>query len=231
MQLLPDLYRMEGVRGANCFLITTMDGKVVVVDTGMPGQSESILANISAIGKKPEDVKEIILTHADMDHSGSAMQLRERTGAKIAAHEWEALVLSGKRPVKQAKGILRIVFAALRIWMPPMLPFLADRVLQDGEVISGWKMIFTPGHTQGSICLYLAGKALLAGDALCCDKKGNPIPPIAMMSLDMPTAMQSVAYIATLEFDMLLPGHGVPCLERASERVAALISPKGRKNL
>jgi hydroxyacylglutathione hydrolase len=222
MQILPDLFMMDGVNGAHCFLLTTSEG-LMVVDTGMPGQVEKVLANLKALGKKPGDVKLIVLTHADLDHSGSAAALRERTGALIAAHEWDALALAGKRPGKKVRGPLRFVFAILGLLLPPLPLFSADRHLVEGEYVGEWKVLFTPGHTEGSISLFLEGKALIPGDALRCNKAGNPIPPAAALTHDMTTAMQSVARIAKLEFGILLPGHGAPCLENASKKVAPLI--------
>jgi hydroxyacylglutathione hydrolase len=221
MQILPDLFMMDGVRGAHCFLLTTREG-LIVVDTGMPGQMEKVLANIKAVGKKPEDVKLIVLTHADLDHSGSAAALRARTGAPIAAHELDALALAGTRPGKKVKGAIRVVFAILGLLLPPLPHFSADRYLSEGDQLGDWKVLFTPGHTEGSISLYLEGKALIPGDALRCDRAGSPIPPSAPLTHDMVTAMESVARLAKLKFGILLPGHGAPCLENASEKVIVI---------
>jgi hydroxyacylglutathione hydrolase len=222
MQILPDLFMMNGVSGAHCFLLTTVEG-LIVVDTGMPGQMEKVLANIQALGKKPEDVKLIVLTHADLDHSGSAAALRARTGAPIAAHELDALALAGKRPGKKVRGPIRLVFAVLGLLLPPMPLFSADRYLMEGDSVGTWRVLFTPGHTEGSISLYLDGEALIPGDALRCDRAGIPILPSAPLTNDMAVAMQSLARIAKLKFSIVLPGHGAPCLEKASEKIGTLI--------
>ena len=90
-----------------------------------------------------------------------------------------------------------------------------DVVLKDGDEIDGLKVIHTPGHTKGSICLYKPGEILFAGDALRTDKGGNPKPSPKMMNLDTREALESVEKLAALEFHVLLPGHGVPAINRA----------------
>jgi len=223
MKILPDIYRVDGIRGVNSYLVVSAEG-ITIVDTGMPAQAARILDAIRTIGKKPEDVKWIVLTHADLDHSGSAAQLREHTGAKIAAHTLEAQVLKGERPGKQPKGILRLGIGILGLFLPVRSPFSVDTLLKDGDAIAGWKVVHTPGHTEGSICLYRPGGALFVGDAMRCDKNGNPQPPSSAMSGNMRLAFQSIQIIADLDFESLLPGHGAPCLQGASQKVAALLS-------
>jgi hydroxyacylglutathione hydrolase len=228
LQILPTVHKVDNVPGANCYLVEIENG-VLVVDTGMPGQVEKILAGIRSIGRGPEDVKWILLTHADLDHSGSAAPLRECTGAKIAAHPAEAQVLSGELPGKQPKGLLRLVFAIIGVLLPARAPFSADHLLTDGEMIAGWKVVFAPGHTAGSICLYKEGTALFAGDAIRCDRKGNPRPPSSAMSGNMDLAWRSVAALAQLNFKTLLPGHGAVCLQAGSRKVAEMVRRHAEK--
>jgi hydroxyacylglutathione hydrolase len=222
MKIVPTIHRVDNVPGANCYLVEIENG-ILVVDTGMPGQADHILASIRSIGRRPEDVKWIVLTHADLDHSGSAAPLRERTGAKIAAHFAEVQVLSGERPGKQPKGMLRLAFGIIGFLLPARAPFRADHLLTDGETIAGWKVVFAPGHTAGSICLYKEGIALFVGDAMRCDRKGNPQPPSSAMSGNMNLAWHSMAALARLNFETLLPGHGAVCLRAGSRKVAELV--------
>lgn len=225
MRILPDIFVVDGVRGANCYLVINETG-ILAVDTGMPGQADRIAGCIRAAGRKPTDLKWIVLTHADIDHSGSAAQLREQTGATLAAHQADALVLAGKRAGKRPKGALGLVFGLMRRAMPmPVVP--VDSVLAEGNDVAGWQVLHTPGHTDGSICLYRPGAILFAGDALRCDAQGNPLPPSAMMSNDMSMAMRSVHRIAGLKFDTLFVGHGAPCLHQASQKLSATASSWG----
>src|SRR3954451_6244595 len=74
------------------------DAGLTVIDTGVPGSASAILQAIEALGRRPSDVKEIVLTHYHYDHRGSAAELAARTGATVIAHVAEAPFISGTRP-------------------------------------------------------------------------------------------------------------------------------------
>jgi len=61
----------------NCYIID--DDKLTLIDTGMPNNSDKILAYIKQMGKKPEDVKTIIITHSHIDHIGSLEAMKKAT--------------------------------------------------------------------------------------------------------------------------------------------------------
>jgi glyoxylase-like metal-dependent hydrolase (beta-lactamase superfamily II) len=102
-------------------------------------------------------------------------------------------------------------------------PVKPDVLLKEDDEIASLKVIPTPGHTPGHICLYQPGRLIFAGDALRSDKKGNPIAMSKQMTLDIEEAWKSVRKIASLEFDILLPGHGAPVIHDASKRVRQLL--------
>ena len=81
-------------------VVDTVDG-VMVVDTGMPGNADRILACAERFGRAG-GIRYIVLTHSDMDHVGSAARLKELTGAAVAIHWLDAPVLAGTE--KSAKG-------------------------------------------------------------------------------------------------------------------------------
>ena len=76
----------------------------------------------------------------------------------------------------------------------------------------------TPGHTKGSVSVHMPGKAIFAGDALGVDSRGNP-RPIFRFNLDAAKAHASIKIIASLDFDALLPGHRIPIVTGASQKV------------
>ena len=80
MRLSEDLYRIDGINGANVYLLIADEG-LTLVDSGMPGNAETILAAIRGIGREPSELRYVVLTHSDPDHSGSAARLKELTGA------------------------------------------------------------------------------------------------------------------------------------------------------
>jgi glyoxylase-like metal-dependent hydrolase (beta-lactamase superfamily II) len=221
MELKQGIHRFEGIPGVNCYWATSDEG-VVLIDTGNPKTEKKILSQLEMAGKSPGDVKFIIITHADIDHAGSAAALKRLTGAKLAIHEADAGKVKGEEPFKEARGILGVLFKI-------MMRFVRfhrvepDMLLKDGDEIAGFSVIHTPGHTEGSIMLYRPGQVLITGDTLLCNRKGQPRGPIKAFTLDMHQAWKSLGRLSDLSFEMMLPGHGKPMVENASKRVRDLI--------
>ncbi|MCL4400645.1 MBL fold metallo-hydrolase, partial [Candidatus Parvarchaeota archaeon] len=63
------------------FLLEAMDGSLILVDTGMPNSQQKIVSYINSIGKSVSDVKYILLTHAHIDHMGSAADIKKLSNA------------------------------------------------------------------------------------------------------------------------------------------------------
>src|SRR5450759_5555238 len=109
MEVADGIFKIDGVRIANVYLVATEDG-LLLVDTGMPGNARRILSFIEGMGRKPSDLRDIVLTHCDIDHIGSAAELKRLTGARVAIHELDAPVLSGQqRPQKGGLVMLSLI--------------------------------------------------------------------------------------------------------------------------
>jgi glyoxylase-like metal-dependent hydrolase (beta-lactamase superfamily II) len=221
VEIVPGIYRVDNVRGANSYFAVA-DDTTVVIDTGMPGNAKKIIDYVTGLGKKPSEIGYIVLTHADIDHSGSAAELKDITGAKVAIHAGDAPALSGERKLKQVKGILSPIMTLMTKIMK-FRPVKPDLLLKEGDNIGDFRVIHTPGHTEGHICLYQPGRLIFAGDALRSDRKGNPKAPSKQMTLDIEEAWKSVRKIASLQFNILLPGHGAPVICGAVEKVRGLL--------
>lgn len=225
MEITGGIHRIDGVWGANSYLVVT-EANMLVIDTGMPGNEKKITKYVETLGKNSSDINYIILTHADIDHIGSAAEMKKMTGAKLAIHAGDAPILSGKSGFKTVRRPLRVIFKL----MARLMRFQAvepDVILQDNAEIDGFKVIHTPGHTDGSICLYQPGKTIFVGDALRSDHKGNPKPPAGNLSADIEQAKASLMAISQLEFDILLPGHGAPVVGEASTKLKNLVTHLG----
>jgi glyoxylase-like metal-dependent hydrolase (beta-lactamase superfamily II) len=222
MEIIPNIHKIDGVRGANCYLISS-GPEMVLVDAGMRGSSKIVEKYLKEMGKNLSDIKYIFITHADIDHVGGAAEMKKMTGAKLVIHQAETGVLSGKIRGKHVKGPLGLLFKLLApvVRFQPVEP---DIVIKENTELAGFKVIHTPGHTVGSICLFQPGKVLFAGDALRSDRSGNPKLPSKMMTADIVQAKVSVALIAGLEFDTLLCGHGAPVKGNAAVRVKELLA-------
>jgi hydroxyacylglutathione hydrolase len=222
MGMIPGIYRVDGVRGANAYLVIDED-KTLVIDTGMPGNAKRIAAYVEGLGKKLSDIKFIILTHADIDHIGSAAELRRMTGAKLAIHADDAPILRGEESFKTIRGPLGFILKpAMRlIRCHPAEP---DVILSADSEIEGFRIIHVPGHTKGSICVYKPGKVIFVGDALRSDSSGNPKPPSRLSSLDDAKARASLTMISGLDFYTLLAGHGAPVIGNACQKLKDMLA-------
>lgn len=221
MEIAPGVHKVDGAQWVNCYLVIK-DTTFFVVDTGIPGNGKNIADYIVRQGKNPSDLACIVLTHSDIDHSGSAAELKSLTGANVAIHEADAPVLAGEKEGKRMKGITALLFRFMRRRMKYQ-HLKADMLLKDGDVIGGYQVIHCPGHTEGSIALYHPKDVIFVGDVLSCDDKGNPVLPRRQMTIDLAQATDSVKKISRLEFSVMLPGHGYPMTNEASRKVRDLL--------
>lgn len=212
-EVVPGLYRIPVIETHGNIYILVRGGEVTIVDTGIPGKDGLVLEQLRSLGLKPRDVKAIVLTHFHIDHSGSAEALRATTGAKVYIHEDDAPYLQGLRPPPLPPEAPRETVEAYK-WFRPVKP---DVLLKDGDTVAGLKVIHVPGHTPGSIALY-DGRLLFAGDNLNF-VEGKIQGPPPQFSANYRQAVQAVrSRLLTLDFDVLLPGHGEPVVGRASDR-------------
>ena len=204
MRLTDRIYKVDGVRVANVYLVVTEDG-LLLVNSGMPGNAKRILAFTKNLGYQPRDLRFIVLTHCDIDHVGSVAKLKELTGAQVAVHELDAPVLSGEH--KPQKGGLAMVVLYRLFWFRPVVP---DLLLNDGDTIGGFHVMHAPGHTAGSLVLYRDDGVVFSGDALLSNKHGQVRPPDPRLALDQAEALASAERIKALPTRLLLAGHGAP---------------------
>ncbi len=207
------VYRLEAGY-VNVYVLDV--GKVVLVDTGTKKAEPEIRAALKEIGKEPEDVAMLLLTHHHVDHIGTAAAWKRVSRAQADLHRLDAPVAAGlERRRMHGRGARAKVMAALMGVFVPLLrtpPVTADRLLEGGETLDvlGWsiEVVPAPGHTLGS-CAYFARRAgiLFAGDAVN-GRAGTAEPPI--VAEDMGAALESYRRLTTLDFRLMLPGHGSP---------------------
>jgi glyoxylase-like metal-dependent hydrolase (beta-lactamase superfamily II) len=96
MELARNIHLIPKIRGANSYAIlkgTQVEGggHLTLIDTGMPGNAVRIIEFLNTLGREYLDGFSIILTHSDIDHSGSVAELKDKLGnVKIAIHEADA---------------------------------------------------------------------------------------------------------------------------------------------
>lgn len=202
---------MEIVKDIHCIKLLfnrafLLAGKrLILIDTGHPYQAKRIIRFIRAMGRKPEELSLIILTHHHIDHRGSARVLKRITGAKIAAHTDDIPFIEGEKHS----------YIGYRLWWIRFLLFLTELIFQkeqvtvdielhDNNKIEGLVVYHTPGHTGGSISLLLKSKKVLfCGDTvpytLAKLKRPNP------STINHKEEFMSIKKLSELDFDILLP--------------------------
>jgi glyoxylase-like metal-dependent hydrolase (beta-lactamase superfamily II) len=195
----------------NLSLILDETNGPTLVDTGLPGQQDAIATALAEANLRVQDLKRIILTHHDIDHVGSLRDLAQASRARVLAHATEAPYIDGTLQPRFARPEVLAQRPELRPVAERFQPTPIDEQLQDGtrlDLAGGVRIIFTPGHTPGHICLYLERtKTLIAGDALTAND-GRLYGPNVSATPDMPTARQSVQKLAEMDVQAIVCYHG-----------------------
>lgn len=154
----------------NAYLVIGGDG-VVVVDTGLPGSAPRFQQALARHGRRFEDVRLIVVTHAHVDHAGAAARLRQLTGAPILAHRADRPFYTRERPVHYCPtGLFGRLFKASGLANADYEGFEADIELTDGDSLSlhrfgvAGTVRHTPGHTGGSLTVELESRDMLVSD-------------------------------------------------------------------
>jgi glyoxylase-like metal-dependent hydrolase (beta-lactamase superfamily II) len=198
MEVTKQVHLLDAATGSHVYLV--LGAEPVLIDTGFPGRSQGIVANLAALGLKPNDIAHILLTHHDVDHVGNAKALQQLSGANLWAPQIDVPYIHGElnRP-----GIKRIVQTLIRVDKPHV-----DKIYAEGQKIGSIEVIPTPGHTPGHVSL-LYGDILFAGDLVRSNKgKLNAFP--AMMTWNTSEYKKSLKHAGTLSFEIVCPAHGLP---------------------
>lgn len=188
-EVVPGLYRLS-LGLVNAYLL--VDKTVTLIDTGMPGSEDKVLAALSELGRRSEEVSTIVVTHWHADHAGSLAALKEATGAPAWMHPLDAaLVREGKtmRGVRPAPGLMnRLVAAIMRVAAPSgVSPTEVEHTVSEGNTppfAGGLEVLHIPGHCAGQIALPWPryGGVLIAADAAANNafpwQRGLGYPPI-----------------------------------------------------
>jgi len=213
-----------GFPGANVFFL--LDSKLTIVDTGFKGRAMHILKEARLYGYHASDITNIIITHHHADHMGSLSELKKLTGVRVIAHPADAPYIDGTRP---QPGPSWPVWLGKALSPCPGLwglcaPAKVDMPVNDNDelpVLGGIKVLHTPGHTPGSISLYLKyEKVLIVGDLLA-DRFGLSLPS-KKFTVNLAQQIESINSITSLDFEVVCFGHGPPLKHNARESISRL---------
>lgn len=152
----------------NAFLIVRGQ-QAILVDTGLPNAAPKIEKALRKHGLDWSNINLIILTHAHIDHAGSAVAVRALTSVPIIAHELETPYCKGDDPILKATGLFGRFFQKTGAIEQPFPYFTPDKTLKANEISLedyGFpaRILHTPGHTPGSVSVLLEDERVIAGD-------------------------------------------------------------------
>jgi glyoxylase-like metal-dependent hydrolase (beta-lactamase superfamily II) len=179
----------------NCSVIGDETSReAIVIDPG--DEIDDVLA---LVRKHHLQVKQIVVTHAHIDHVGGAMKLRAATGAPILLNENDYALLK----------MLDVQAAWIGVAAPEKVQI--DQNLADADTVKAGSLaaqvLHTPGHTEGSVCLYFpAEKKLIAGDTLFAGSIGRTDLPGGSYEKILHSLHQRV--LALPDETIVVPGHG-----------------------
>ncbi|MCS6859942.1 MAG: MBL fold metallo-hydrolase [Abditibacteriales bacterium] len=236
MELLPGLHQIRGTLGPRHFFQYLLVGEwLMLVDTGInTTPQDTIFPYMQSVGLEPSDIDFCLITHADVDHFGGNVAIRQvADGCVFCAHELDApwiqsreAILTERYSWYEAHGITYP--AEVKQWLQDALgpDMRLDLLLQGNEILHladdrPLRMLHLPGHSPGHLGLYdAANKAAVITDAVLgrglLDVQGNLISPPPYFEVE--PYLWTIETLESLEIDHLLTAHYAPLQGEAVAR-------------
>ncbi|SKC42314.1 MBL fold metallo-hydrolase [Plantibacter cousiniae (nom. nud.)] len=233
----PGIHRLEHAC-TNSYLVEDED-RLTLVDAGLPATHGYLLQAIAAIGREPEDLVALVITHAHFDHLGVAARLRAATGCRVLVHDEDAELAEhpyrylherprSRYPLRYPAALpaLASMTAAGALWVRGTTRTEALPGSGTLDVPGSPTVVFTPGHTFGHCALDFPDRgAVIAGDALVTldpyTGETGPRVVAGAATANARLALESLDALAALGTRTLLPGHGRPWRGDLREAVQA----------
>jgi len=206
----------------DCYLIR--DEEVIMIDGGTPNRIDTFKKAIRNISIEPSNVKFVIVTHGHLDHIGSLNDIKKFTGASVAAHRLDKECLERGEWIKthKPKGIGRWRWMWDNVGVPlvmslyPKAPATEVDLVVEDEGLSlvdygvNGRVVYTPGHTVGSISVLLDSGEAFVGDLAMNKLPLRRTPGLPVLGWNLEKAKESWRRLIDLGAETVYPGHGKP---------------------
>ena len=202
------------LKGVNCYLLKNEHG-FFLIDTGYSTARQDLDAALQRAGCDADNLKLILLTHGDIDHTGNCAYLSEKYNARIAMHPSDrVLVEEGKQPDREIRsGLLKIFLKVDALINGDKLlkafeRFTPQILLDDGFELAEFgldvRVVHIPGHTMGSVAFLTPEGDLFSGDTLM---NANIKRMLAGWAEDFDALRDSVNRLLKMDIRQVYPGH------------------------
>lgn len=202
---------------SNAYLVK--DKKSILIDTGSPKEADKILSAVKKAGVDVKDLSLILHTHGHVDHAGSTAELKRRLGIPSAIHKEDAFMLqTGTNGLVNAINFEAEIYK--RILVKPFEASEPDILIENEMSLSDFgvdgKIVFTSGHTKGSISILFGNNEMIIGDVMMGGFMGGNLfasrPTYHYFYNNLDEIKSSIKKIVNLKPAKMYVGHGGPLL-------------------
>ena len=216
MEIAPGLHSVN-LLGARGFV--ACERELTLIDTGLPGSRRRLERYLAPLGRSLGELRRIIVTHAHPDHVGAVRELTADNDAEVLMHPADLAALRvtlREAWTERDRGKLLAFLSRT--------PHVAEPA-EDGDelpALGGLRVIHTPGHTPGSICLYAPRHRLLFTGDMLQVIRGKVTFASSVFSADIVQARASVTRLTALDVQTIAFAHYPPWTDDANGVLAAL---------